>query len=143
VTVCAGAAGANLKRTRRDARITPDVGVGRHPAPVPTSTTRRCPMICFLSARRLKPGAYDDFRRSWEPERWPSEAIRAFHLRRKDDENLVVSFGLYEGTLSDYERIRDEHGDDERRLDRIAEHVDETIVEGVFEVVDELAPASA
>ena len=87
-------------------------------------------MICFLSARRLKPGAYDDFRRAWEPERWPPEAIRAYHLRHKDDENLIVSYGLYEGT----------HGDDEGRLDRIGEHVDETLVEGTFEVVEEVDP---
>jgi len=97
-------------------------------------------MICFLSARRLKPGAYDDFRRAWEPERWPPEAIRAYHLRHKDDENLVVSFGLYEGSLADRDRIRDGHGSDERRLERIAEYVDETLVEGAFEVVEEVDP---
>jgi hypothetical protein len=55
-------------------------------------------MVCFLSARRLKAGTFDDFRRAWEPERWPSEAIRAYHLRDSDGENIVVSFGLYEGT---------------------------------------------
>jgi hypothetical protein len=63
-------------------------------------------MICFLSARRLKPGAFNEFRRAWEPERWPAEAVRAYHLRSSDDENLVVSFGLYEGGLADRERIR-------------------------------------
>ena len=100
-------------------------------------------MICFLSVRRLKAGAYDEFRRAWEPERWPGEAVRAYHLRDKDDENLVVSFGLYEGTVADHERIRDGHGDDAARLDRIAEHVDETVAEGVFEVVDELEPVAS
>jgi hypothetical protein len=99
-------------------------------------------MICFLSARRLKPGAYDDFRRAWEPERWPAEAVRAYHLRGQDDENLVVSFGLYDGGLADRERIRDGHGDDAGRLDRIAQHVEETLLEGVFEVVEEVEPAS-
>ena len=98
-------------------------------------------MLCFLSARRLKPGAYDEFRRAWEPDTWPSEARRAYHLRHKDDEYVVVSFGLYDGDLDDYERIRDGHGDDGGRLDRVSQHVDETLVEGVFEVVDELVPA--
>lgn len=97
-------------------------------------------MLCFLSARRLKPGAYEKFRRAWEPERWPAEAKRAYHLRNKDDENVVVSFGFYEGTLADYERIRDGHGDDEGRLERMAKHVEETLLEGVFEVVDEVSP---
>jgi hypothetical protein len=99
-------------------------------------------MICFLSARRLTPGAYADFRRAWEPERWPSEALRAYHLRQKDDENVVVSLGLYEGTLADLERIREGHGDDQGRLERIRKHVEETLVEGVFEVVEEVEPTS-
>jgi hypothetical protein len=97
-------------------------------------------MICFLSYRRLRPGAYDEFRRSWEPDRWPPEAIRAYHLRHKDDEDLIISFGLYDGTLEDLERIRDGHGDDEGRLARIGEHVEDTLVEGVFEVVEEIEP---
>jgi hypothetical protein len=100
-------------------------------------------MICFFSARRVKPGAYDDFRRAWEPERWPAEAIRAYHLRGQDDENLVVSFGLYEGSLADRERIRDGHGDDAGRLERIARHVQQTLLEGVFEVLEEVDPARA
>ena len=98
-------------------------------------------MICFLSARRLRPGAYDDFRRAWEPERWPPEAIRAYHLRGEDDENLVVSFGFYEGTLADRDRIRDGHGEDEARLRRIGEYVEEIVLEGAFEVIDEVEPA--
>jgi len=99
-------------------------------------------MICFLSARRLKPGAYDDFRRAWEPERWPAEAMRAYHLRDKTDENLIVSFGLYDATLDDLDRIRDGHGDDQARLERVNEHVEETLVGGVFEVVEEIEPRS-
>jgi hypothetical protein len=99
-------------------------------------------MICFLSARRLRPGSYNDFRRDWEPERWPREAIRAYHLRHRDDENVVVSFGLYDGTLDDLDRIRDAHGDDQRRLERVGQHVEETLVGGVFEVVEEVEPRS-
>jgi hypothetical protein len=97
-------------------------------------------MLSFLSVRRLKPGAYEEFRRAWEPERWPSQAKRAYHLRHRDDENLIVSFGLYEGTLADYEQIRAEHGNDDARLERIAKHVEETLLEGAFEVVEEVSP---
>lgn len=77
---------------------------------------------------------------AWEPQRWPPEAIRAYHLRDQDDENLVVSFGLYDGTLADRASIRHGHGGDEARLERIAEHVEETLVEGVFEVIEEVHP---
>ena len=100
-------------------------------------------MICFLSARRLKPGAYDEFRDAWEPERWPPEAIRAYHIRDSGDENTVISFGLYEGSISDRERIREGHGDDQGRLERIARYVDQTLLEGVFEVVEEVEPSAA
>ena len=99
-------------------------------------------MICFLSARRLRPGSYDEFRQAWEPERWPSEAIRAYHLRHKDDENLIVSFGLYDGSLDDLDRIREGHGDESGRVERLNEHVEETLVEGVFEVVEEVEPST-
>lgn len=97
-------------------------------------------MICFLSVRRLKPGTYEEFRRAWEPERWPPEAIRAYHLRDVSDQDVVVSFGLYEGDVSDRDRIREGHGDDEARLARVKEHVEETLTEGVFEVIDEVEP---
>jgi hypothetical protein len=107
----------------------------------PHPMIRRYQMICFLSARRLKPGAYDEFRRAWEPERWPPEAVRAYHLRDIDDENLVVSFGLYQGTLADRDRIRDGHGDDQARLEQLSQHVEETLLEGVFEVVEEVEPS--
>jgi hypothetical protein len=53
---------------------------------------------------------------------------------------VIVSFGLYEGTLADRDRILEGHGGDERRLERIAGHVEETLVEGAFEVVDEVDP---
>ena len=79
---------------------------------------------------------------SWEPERWPTEARRAYHLRHKDDENLIVSYGLYDGTLDDLDRIREGHGDDQGRLERMNEHVEETLVEGVFEVVEEVEPSA-
>jgi hypothetical protein len=51
-----------------------------------------------------------------------------------------LSFGLYDGSLEDPDRIRSGHGDDEGRLARIDEHVEETLVEGVFEVVEEVDP---
>jgi hypothetical protein len=54
-----------------------------------------------------------------------------------------VSLGLYDGSLADRERIRDGHGDDAGRLARIAEHVGETLLEGAFEVVEEVEPTSA
>ena len=63
-------------------------------------------MLCFLTARRLKPGSYDRFRQAWEPDEWPAGFLRAYHLRNPQDEDQVVSFGLFEGTMEDYRSLR-------------------------------------
>lgn len=99
-------------------------------------------MLCALSVRRLKPGAYDDFRRAWEPEEFPEGFTRAYHLRNLGDENQVVSFGFYDGTLEDLERIRDDQKEGERQ-NRMAEFIESTSVDAMFEVVEEVTPSSS
>lgn len=96
-------------------------------------------MLCALSVRKLKPGAYEGFRRAWEPEEFPEGFTRAYHIRSLEDENEVVSFGFYEGAITDLDAIRDSQKEQERQ-DRIAEHVESTVVDGMFEVVDEVTP---
>ena len=100
-------------------------------------------MLCFLTARRLKPGAFADFRRAWEPEEWPPQFVRAYHVRDLTDENTVVSFGLFDGTAEDYRRLRSDPRAGEvqdRRQRAMAAHVQETLIDGVFEVVEQVAP---
>ena len=63
-------------------------------------------MLCFLTARRLKPESYDRFRQVWEPDEWPAGFLRAYHLRNPQDEDQVISFGLFEGTMDDYRALR-------------------------------------
>jgi heme-degrading monooxygenase HmoA len=99
-------------------------------------------MLCALSVRRLMPGSYEDFRRAWEPEEFPEGFNRAYHLRNLNDENQVVSFGLYDGTLEDLERIRDQQKEEERQS-RMAEFVESTDVDAMFEVVDEVTPPAS
>jgi predicted dehydrogenase len=99
-------------------------------------------MLCALSVRRLMPGSYEDFRRAWEPEEFPEGFTRAHHLRNLNDENQVVSFGFYDGTLEDLERIRDQQKEEERQS-RMAEFVESTDVDAMFEVVDEVTPPAS
>jgi heme-degrading monooxygenase HmoA len=99
-------------------------------------------MLCALSVRRLMPGSYEDFRRAWEPEEFPEGFTRAYHLRNLNDENQVVSFGFYDGTLEDLERIRDQQKEEERQS-RMAEFVESTDVDAIFEVVDEVTPPAS
>ena len=100
-------------------------------------------MLCALSVRRLKPGNYDDFRAAWEPDEFPSALQRAYHVRSVSDPDLVVSFGLLDGDASDVESFRQEVGEIEaRRQAAMAPHVDELIVDGIFEVAEEVVPAA-
>ena len=98
-------------------------------------------MLCFLSSRRLKPGAWEDFRKAWEPEEWPPQFIRAYHVRDVNDENHVISFGLGEGSAADLEQMRESIDQGEReRQERMAQFVDSTQIDGIFEVIDEVTP---
>jgi hypothetical protein len=100
-------------------------------------------MLVALSVRRLKPGHYDDFRRAWEPAEFPSALQRAFHVRSVSDPDQVVSFGFLDGRASDLEAIRAEIGDEEDSRQRaMAPHVQEIVVDGIFEVVDEVVPVA-
>lgn len=97
-------------------------------------------MLCFLTARRLKPGAFADFRKAWEPEEWDPRFIRAYHVRSLDDENAVVSFGLFRGSPADYRAIPRDR--EKARVDRMSEFVEEVLIDGVYEVIDEVTPQS-
>ena len=100
-------------------------------------------MICVLTHRRLKSGAWEQFRAAWEPDEWWAPLTRAYHLRSVDDPDEVISFGFFDGTLEDFERMRDtpewNEGED-RRLKRIAPFEEMTRFGGVYEVVDEIVP---
>ena len=100
-------------------------------------------MLCALSSRKLKAGAWEDFRRAWEPQdgRFPEGFVRAYHVRSIDDPNHVVSFGLLEGSASDVESVRASIGEvEEDRQQRMAEFVEATQLDGLFEVIDEVTP---
>ena len=100
-------------------------------------------MLCALSVRKLKPGAYDDFRAAWQPEEFPSALLRAYHVRDVSDPDVVISFGLLDGDAADIGSFREEVADVEaRRQAAMAAHVDELIVDGIYEVVEEVVPTA-
>ena len=95
-------------------------------------------MIVMLSARRLKPGAWEQFRGAWDPgDARPPGFQRAYHARNVRDEDEIVSFGLFEMSEEDYRRWRAEADSDEmRRVDRLSAFVENEHVGGVYEVID-------
>jgi heme-degrading monooxygenase HmoA len=97
-------------------------------------------MIVMFTARRLKPGAWDQFRRAWDPgDDKPPGFVRAYHARNIRDEDEVISFGLFEMSKDDYHTWRGEADASEtKRVDRVSAFVENEYVSGVYEVVDTL-----
>ena len=97
-------------------------------------------MIVMFSARRLKPGAWEQFRRAWDPgDSMPPGFQRAIHARNIRDEDEVISFGVFDMTEADYRRWREEADAEENtRQDQMAAFVANEYVSGVYEVIEEL-----
>ena len=95
-------------------------------------------MIVMFSARRLKPGAWEQFRRAWDPgDSKPPGFQRAYHARNIRDEDEVISFGLFDMSEDDYRRWRAEADAEEtQRVDHLSAFVENAPVEGVYEVVE-------
>jgi heme-degrading monooxygenase HmoA len=97
-------------------------------------------MIVMLTARRLKPGAWEQFRQAWDPgEERPPGFQRAYHVRNIRDEDEVVSFGLFDMTVEDYRRWREEvDAQENQRVDSMSDFVENEHVAGVYEVIEEV-----
>lgn len=95
-------------------------------------------MLVFFSARRLKPGAWEQFRQAWDPGgEYPPGFQRAYHARNIRDEDEIISFGLFDMSEDDYRRWRGEADAQENaRVDRLSAFVENDHVSGVFEVID-------
>jgi hypothetical protein len=98
-------------------------------------------MLCALSVRKLKPGHYDEFRAAWQPDEFPSGLRRAYHVRDVNDPDVVISFGLIDGDAGDIPTFREEvAGVEVGRQAAMAEHVEELVVDGIYEVLEEVVP---
>ena len=95
-------------------------------------------MIVMFTARRLKPDAWEQFRRAWDPgDSMPPGFQRAFHARNIRDQDEVISFGLFDMSKDDYHRWRgDAEQGENQRVDRISAFVEHEYVSGVYEVID-------
>jgi heme-degrading monooxygenase HmoA len=99
-------------------------------------------MIVMYTARRLKPGAWEQFRRAWDPgDAKPPGFQRAYHARNIRDEDEVISFGLFDATVDDYRAWRESaDAEENQRVDRLSAFVENEYVSGVYEVVDTVDP---
>jgi hypothetical protein len=97
-------------------------------------------MYAALTVRKLKPSSYDDWRQAWQPDEWPEGAQKAFILRNLEDPDEIIAFGFFEGDISamrDDPSLRDQQA---TRFERMAPHVESTGADGIYEIVEEVAP---
>jgi heme-degrading monooxygenase HmoA len=99
-------------------------------------------MIIAFTARRLKPGAWEQFRSAWEgggPSATPPGLVRAVHARNARDEDEIISFGMFDISLDDWRRWREESDAAENeRVDRLSAFVTNEHVSGIYEVIETL-----
>jgi heme-degrading monooxygenase HmoA len=97
-------------------------------------------MIVMLTARRLKPGSFEQFRHAFSDGGAPPPGLqRAYHARNIRDEDEVLSFGLFDMSLDDYRRWReDADAQENARVSSISAFVENEHVSGVYEVIEEI-----
>ncbi len=96
-------------------------------------------MLCALTVRKLKPGAMEEFKRAFAPSEDvepPPGWKRFYAIRNVADENEVITFGFFDGSVEEMRANQAEGEYDERRA--AAERFVESVgTDGVFEVLDE------
>ncbi len=92
-------------------------------------------MLCAHTIRRLKPGMFDQFTASFGPPEGadPGGWVRYHVLRSLGDEDVVITFGFFDGSLGEMERSQTELGYVEQKA-AIAPLVDEVLSNGVYEI---------
>src|SRR3954469_9926042 len=93
---------------------------------------------CALTVRRLKPGAYDEWRKAWEADGIP-EGVHAYVLRNVKDPDEIIAFGPTERAPAEL-RAEPSLGPDKiaAREAAMASFVESTGADGIYEVIDEV-----
>ncbi|MFL5906873.1 MAG: hypothetical protein ACJ75Z_04655 [Solirubrobacterales bacterium] len=101
-------------------------------------------MLVFLSARRLKGGHWEDFRKAWDPGDDARETLpdgsAIYHARNVKDEDEVISFGIFPVDPASISTIRGDEETELKRQEAMAKHVHDIPLEGVYEVIEEIKP---
>ncbi|MGH2961897.1 MAG: hypothetical protein ACRDVF_17730 [Microbacterium sp.] len=96
-------------------------------------------MLCALTVRKLKPGTAEDFMRTFVPDDdadVPAGWKRFYAIRSVGDENEVITFGFFDGTLEEL-RAGQESGEYDERRAAADEFVESLGADGIYEVVEE------
>jgi heme-degrading monooxygenase HmoA len=96
-------------------------------------------MLCALTVRNLKPGTMEQFREAFVPGddvEVPAGWKQFYALRNVDDENQVITFGFFDGTLEELRAGQRDSSDYDERRAAVDELVESVGADGVFEVVE-------
>jgi hypothetical protein len=99
--------------------------------------------MCAVTVRQIKPGSYEEFRKAWEPDPWLPKLTHAVVLRNEDDPDMVLSIGYFDADQDELDAIRDSPEvltEEDQRLRRISDYEERVILNGIFEIVDEVKP---
>lgn len=98
-------------------------------------------MMAAVTVRKIKPGTYEDFRRAWEPDPWVPSLSRILVLRNDADPDQVLTIGFFDTDADGVDALRDDPDvlrSEEARLRRIAPFEEVVLLNGIFEVADEV-----
>ena len=77
-----------------------------------------------LTARKLKPGSYDDWRQAWDSGDAP-EGVTAYICRNVNDPDEIVAFGIIDASAEQVQEMKPAEGAEEARTgDGAARRVD-------------------
>ena len=98
-------------------------------------------MLCALTVRKLKPGAMEEFKAAFMPPgdvEAPPGWKRFYALRNAADENELITFGFFDGTLEELRASQqDSDGKYEERRAATDQFVESVGADGIYEIVDE------
>lgn len=99
-------------------------------------------MLCALTARRLEPGTFEQFREAFmahenldDP---PPGYVRFTMVRNTENPDEVICFGLFNGTVEELRRTAAEQGY-ARQLEAIAPFVESAGADGLYDVIEDHA----
>ncbi len=96
-------------------------------------------MLCALTVRKLKPGSLEEFKKAFTPPdtgEAPAGWKAFYALQNADDENEVITFGFFDGTIEEL-RAGQSGGDYEERRKAADELVESVGADGIYKVVTE------
>ena len=91
-----------------------------------------------LTARKIKPGSYDDWRQAWETGETP-EGVTAYICQNVKDPDEIVAFGMVEMSEEDLQSLQPSRETEDARVAAMAPYIDSIGTDGLYKVIEEVS----